>query len=664
MSKIDLEEIRNLMAQTQTRSAATISVPEPQALGATVSRQRLVLIIIGVLLGMLLASLDQTIVGTALPRIVANLGGLEHYAWVVTAYLLASTVSIPIYGKLSDIYGRRIIFIGGMVIFLAGSALAGTSQDMTQLIIYRGIQGLGAGALMPIAMAIIGDAFPPAERGKWQGLIVAVFGLSSIVGPTLGGWITDNWGWRWVFYVNMPVGAIAILTAGLVLPKTLRRLQHTIDYLGVITLVAGTVPLLLAFSWAGTQYAWNSWQIIGLFIFSAVMLVTFFWLETRATEPIITPRLFKNSIFLVSVIAMFLLSAGMFGAILYLPLFVQGVIGDSATNSGVVLTPMMLGFMFSSLVGGQLLSRTGRYKLLAIVGFVVAAIGMFLLSRMTATSGEGEVIRNMIITGLGIGVMMSLFTIVVQNAFPYRLLGEVTASLTFFRSIGSTIGVAVMGTIMTNAFQSALQSNMPQTLTRLVPASRLAQLQNPQLLLAPNVVAQVQHSFAAFGPQGLVLFHQLIEVMRASLSTAITNVFFLGFITMLLGFFAVLFLREIPLRKSNTVEAAQATTSGTNRSRALLGLTLALVAREAQKPEADPQILATLSSAVNGRYPHSWGVEQRGKAVAQDIIEPLAITLLASSISNGEAHANGASGTQAETPLESSEMLPTGAFLG
>src|SRR6266849_7580213 len=576
MSKIDLEEIRNLMAQTQTRSAATISVPEPQALGATVSRQRLVLIIIGVLLGMLLASLDQTIVGTALPRIVANLGGLEHYAWVVTAYLLASTVSIPIYGKLSDIYGRRIIFIGGMVIFLAGSALAGTSQDMTQLIIYRGIQGLGAGALMPIAMAIIGDVFPPAERGKWQGLIVAVFGLSSIVGPTLGGWITDNWGWRWVFYVNMPVGAIAILTAGLVLPKTLRRLQHTIDYLGVITLVAGTVPLLLAFSWAGTQYSWNSWQIIGLFSFAAVMLVTFFWLETRATEPIITPRLFKNSIFLVSVISMFLLSAGMFGAILYLPLFVQGVLGNSATYSDLVLTPLMLGFMFSSIVGGQLLSRTGRYKILAMIGFTIAAIGMFMLSRMTPSTSQGEVVRNMLVTGLGIGVMMSLFTIVVQNAFPYRQLGEVTASLTFFRSIGSTMGVAVMGTIMTNGLQNAMQSNIPAMLKRIVPADRLAQLENPQLLLAPDFVAKIQHQFAALGPQGLVIFRQLIEAIQKSLSTAITNVFFLGFTMMVLGFITVLFLREIPLRKSNTAPVAEAPTSeGINRSRALLGLTLA-----------------------------------------------------------------------------------------
>lgn len=533
------------MAQTQTVSAVGASTQEYQPPNATLSRGRLFSILIGVILGMLLAALDQTIVGTALPRIVANLGGLDHYAWVVTAYLLASTVSIPIWGKLSDIYGRRTFFILGMVIFLIGSALAGTSQNMTQLIIYRSIQGLGAGAMMPIAMAIIGDIFPPAERGKWQGLIVAVFGLASIVGPTLGGWITDNWGWRWVFYVNMPVGVVAILTAGIVMPKIVIRRQHIIDYLGVVTLIAGAVPLLLAFSWAGTQYAWGSWQVIGSFIFSAVMLVIFVLVELRAAEPIISPQLFKNSIFTISTIAMFLVSAGMFGAILYLPLFVQGVLGNSATDSGVVLTPLMLGFMFSSIVGGQLLSRTGRYKILAIIGFIVAAIGMFMLSRMTPTTTQGEVVRNMLVTGLGIGVMMSLFTIVVQNAFPYRQLGEVTASLTFFRSIGSTMGVAVMGTIMTNGFQNAMQSNIPATLKRIVPADRLAQLENPQLLLAPDFVAKIQHGFAATGPQGLIIFRQLIEAIQTSLSTAITNVFFLGFIIMLLGLISVLFLREI-----------------------------------------------------------------------------------------------------------------------
>ena len=653
------------MAQTQTVSAVTVSTQEPQPLSETLGRRRLFSILIGVILGMLLAALDQTIVGTALPHIVASLGGLDHYAWVVTAYLLASTVSIPIWGKLSDIYGRRTFFILGMVIFLVGSALAGTSQNMTQLIIYRGIQGLGAGAMMPIAMAIIGDLFPPAERGKWQGLIVAVFGLASIVGPTLGGWITDNWGWRWVFYVNMPVGVIAILTAGFVMPKLVIHRQHIIDYLGVVTLVAGTVPLLLAFSWAGTQYAWGSWQIISLFSFSVVMLITFFLVEMRATEPIISPQLFKNSIFTVSTIAMFLVSAGLFGAILYLPLFVQGVLGNTATDSGLVLTPLMLGFMFSSIVGGQLLSRTGRYKILAMIGFTIAAIGMFMLSRMTPNTSQVEVVRNMLVTGLGIGVMMSLFTIVVQNAFPYRQLGEVTASLTFFRSIGSTMGVAVMGTIMTNGFQNALQSNIPAMVKRIVPADRLAQLENPQLLLAPDFVAKIQHQFAALGPQGLIIFRQLIEAIQKSLSTAITSVFFLGFILMVLGFITVLFLREIPLRKSHTAPVAEAPTSGTNRSRALLGLTLALVAREAQKPDANPQILETLSNTVDGRYPHEWSDEQRGKAVAQDVIEPLAISLITSSVGNGGENTNGATpATAGEITPEENDMLSTGGFIG
>ena len=654
------------MAQTQTMPA-TGTTQEYQPLSATVSRGRLISILIGVMLGMLLASLDQTIVGTALPRIVADLGGLDHYAWVVTAYLLASTVTVPIYGKLSDIYGRRLFFIGGMVLFLAGSALAGTSQDMTQLIIYRFIQGLGAGGMMPIALAIIGDIFSPAERGKWQGLFVAVFGLSSIVGPTLGGFITDNWGWRWVFYVNMPVGIIAIVTAGFVLPKLINKRRHIIDYLGSATMVAGTIPLLLAFSWAGSQYAWGSWQIISLFAFSVVMLTIFVLIELRAAEPIISPRLFKNSIFLVSVIAMFLVSAGMFGAILYLPLFVQGVLGNSATNSGVVLTPMMFGFMASSIVGGQILSRTGRYKILAIFGFIVAAAGMFLLSRMVPTTSEGVVIRNMIVTGLGIGVMMSLFTIVVQNAFPYRQLGEVTASLTFFRSIGSTMGVAVMGTIMTNAYQTAMQSNLPAIVKRAVPADRLAQLQNPQLLLSPDFLAKIQHNFASFGPQGLAIFRQLIEAIRLSLSTAITNVFFLGFIIMLVGLVSVLFLREIPLRKSHTAPVAEAPapTPGTNRSRALLGLTLALVAREAQKPDANPQILETLSSTVNGSYPHTWSDEQRGKAVAQDIIEPLAISLISSSIGNGAQHPNGSvPEASLKAATEANDILSTNSFIG
>jgi MFS family permease len=365
----------------------------------------------------------------------------------------------------------------------------------------------------------------------------------------------------------------------------------------------------------------------------------------------------------------------MFGAILYLPLFVQGVLGNSATNSGVVLTPMMLGFMFTSIIGGQILSRTGRYKILAICGFAVAAFGMFLLSRMVATTSEGEVVRNMIVTGLGMGVLMSLFTIVVQNAFPFRLLGEVTASLTFFRSIGSTLGVAVMGTIVTNDFQNAFQSNLPETLKRVIPADALAQLNNPQILLSPEAVAAIQHRFAAFGPQGALLFQQLLHAMQVSLSGAITNTFFLGFIIMLLALFSVFFLREIPLRKSNTgqaatstpVQAVQAAPTIANRRRALLGLVMALIAREAQKPDANPQILETLSTSVDGRYPHDWSDEQRGRAVASDILEPMSIALLTSAVSqNGNTHgANGsATGVQQEVHAEEGDDFSSFGFMG
>jgi EmrB/QacA subfamily drug resistance transporter len=536
------------MAQTPTAPSLAAA---PQSLRATMSRPQLILVIASVMLGMLLAALDQTIVGTAMPRIIAQLNGLEHYAWVATAYLLASTVMVPIYGKLSDIYGRKPFFLLGMLLFLLGSALSGASQTMTQLIFFRAIQGLGAGAMMPIVQAIIGDIFPPAERGKWQGLLMAVFGLSSIVGPTAGGWITDNWGWRWVFYVNMPVGAVAVAVAVLALPSAGRRRQHQIDYWGALTLAAGAVPLLLAFSWAGTLYAWGSAQIIGLLIVAVLMLAAFVVVETRVAEPIITPALFRNSIFTVSVVATFLLAAGMFGAILYLPLFVQGVLGNTATNSGVVLTPMMLGFIVSSTIGGQILSRTGRYKVLALVGFVVATAGMFLLSRMDVTTTDGVVVRDMVITGLGIGVLMSLFTIVVQNAFPFHQLGQVTASVQFFRSMGSTIGIAVLGTVLTNQYQGALQANLPAALKQAVPPGRLAALQNPQVLLAPGVEAIIRQAFAAFGPQGLTLFDQLLHAIRISLAGAVTDIFVVTTGVMLLALIATLFLREVPLRRSN-----------------------------------------------------------------------------------------------------------------
>lgn len=534
-------------------SKANPAVMPSQSLGESVSKRRLVFIIIGVMLGMLLGAVDQTVVGTAMPQIIADLQGLQHYAWVFTAYMLASTVTVPIYGKLSDIYGRRGFFLLGMILFLAGSALSGMAQTMTQLVVFRGLQGLGAGALMPIAIAIIGDVFPPSERGKWQGLMGAVFGLSSIVGPTLGGWITDNWGWPWVFYVNMPLGAVAILTAGIAMPKGTRRQSHSIDYVGAALLITGTVPLLLAFSWAGDTYAWGSIQIIGMLAFSIVALIAAFIWESRVTEPIISPGLFKNNIFTVSVIASFLASAGMFGAIMYLPLFIQGVVGNSATNSGVVLTPMMLGFIVSSIIGGQLLSRTGKYKVLAIVSFAIGAIGAFMLAQMDASVSDGVVIRNMVITGLGIGVSMSLFTIITQNAFPFTKLGEVTASLQFFRSIGATIGVALLGTVMTNRYNAAFASNVPAPVAEQLTPEQMAALQNPQALMAPETAGAIQQMFDSFGAQGQELFGQVMFAIRQSLATAITDLFVVTMVALILAMVACFFLKEIPLRKTNRV---------------------------------------------------------------------------------------------------------------
>ena len=511
-----------------------------------VAGQRRGLIMLGVLLGMLLSSIDQTIVGTAMPRIIAELNGLDHYAWVATAYLLTSTVSVPLFGKVSDLYGRRPFFLFGMIVFLIGSALAGFSQTFAQLILFRALQGIGAGAMMPVAMAIVGDVFSPRERGKWQGLLGAVFGTASIMGPAVGGWITDVWGWRWTFYVNMPLGAVALIIVAVALPGRSTHHQHQVDYLGGAALIATAAPLLLAVSWAGAHYP--SAQVLGLLAFSAVMGGITVLIESRAAEPMISPRLFTNPIFTISVMATLLTTASMFGGILYLPLFVQGVLGQTATNSGAVITPMMLSFIVGSIAGGQIMARTGRYKLLALSGFAVALVGMILLARLTVGSSMAEVIRGMVAAGLGIGVCISLFTIVVQNAFPYSQLGAVTAGLTFFRSIGGAIGVAVLGAVMTTRFHAALALNLPASATNALPPRLLAALSNPQNMLDHVASARARQSVGALNAQGQLMAARLTTAVHVSLAQAITSVFALGVGAMTLALVATLFLREIPLR--------------------------------------------------------------------------------------------------------------------
>lgn len=526
-----------------------------QPWGDRLSNRRIAAILVSVMLGMLLAALDQTVVGTALPRIIADLNGLQHYAWVGTAYLLASAASMPIWGKLSDAFGRRRFFITGMVIFVVGSALCGQSRNMVELIAFRGLQGLGAGAMMPIVQAIIGDLFPPAQRARWQGLLFAVFGVATIIGPLLGGYITDNIGWRWTFYVNLPVGIVALVAAVVALPAHVTLRRHVIDYLGAALLVAAAVPLLLGFSWAGSTYPWGSPMVVGSFILSAVMWVAFILRERLAPEPVLSPNLFRNRIFTVSAVATALQSAGMFGTIMFLPLFVQGVMGKTATNSGIILMPLMIGAILTSIGAGQLLARTGKYKIPVILGFVALVVGMYLLSRMGVNVSQLTLSRDMVIVGIGLGVGMSAFTIIVQNQFPPVRLGEVSAGLQFFRQIGSTIGVAVFGTILNSSFSSALSTNMPAPLRQLAAGGgALGRLDNPQVLLSSQARTTLTAAFSKLGPQGQQLFGEFMNAIRASLQSAITHLFLLATFVSVAGLLVVLFLREDPLRRTFMVD--------------------------------------------------------------------------------------------------------------
>jgi EmrB/QacA subfamily drug resistance transporter len=545
----------------------------------SVSGTQLLVTVSGLLLGMLLAALDQTIVSTAMPTIFRELGGnLSNYSWVFTAYLLTSTVTVPIYGKLSDLWGRKWFFMGGIVMFLIGSALSGASQSITQLIIFRAIQGIGAGAIMPIAFAIIGDIFPPAERGKWQGLFSGVFGLASIVGPALGGYITDNFSWRWIFYINLPLGALALVVLFFTLPVFRNaRASRSIDYLGTVLLLVGVTPLLLGFSLAGDgpgQYAWDSWQIITCFVIAGASILAFiFWELYGAKEPVLDLRLFKNGIFAISNLATVMIGAAMFGTILYIPLFLQYVTGVTATNSGSLLTPLMMGWVVASIISGQLLSRWGRYKILAIIGVVLASVGMFLMSRVVVSTSQGSVVVNMIILGLGMGTVIALFTIVVQNAFPIHKIGVVTAALTFFRQIASTIGTAVFGALLSNQFnstfpgqlQAAFPSNTPQsTLDNLqqnfanynllgLPADQVKQIHDgiAQQIAQQLIQQQVPPAAASqqAGQIATTTLQHLFDALKGALVSGIQEVFFVAFIMLCVALVTVAFLREIPLRK-------------------------------------------------------------------------------------------------------------------
>ncbi|HWJ33468.1 MAG TPA: MDR family MFS transporter, partial [Gaiellaceae bacterium] len=448
----------------------------------------------GLMVTLALAALDQTIVATALPRIVGDLGGITQYSWVFTAYMLTSTVTVPLYGKLGDVYGRKNLFLLSIVVFLIGSALCGAAQSMTQLVVFRAVQGIGAGGLFPLSLAVIGNIVPPRDRGRWQGLIGAVFAASSIVGPAVGGFIVDNTTWRWVFFVNLPVGGLALLVITLTMPRRAGRTEHSIDWLGAGILAAGTGALLLGLVWGGRQYPWGSGQVIVSLVSAVALLVLFAFVERRAAEPILPFDVLRNPIVAGSVACMALVGMAMFGTISYVPLFVQGVIGTSATSSGVVLTPMILGAVCTSILTGQLVSRTGRYRWNAVLGPVVLTGAMLLLWRMDVSTTNGEAARNMVIAGIGIGSMMQVFVLSVQNAVPRSRIGSATALTQFGRQMGATLGVTVMGVLVNHGLPAGVAvGGEGSQVHRLPPALRsgLAGAIQPAFLVAACIAAAV-----------------------------------------------------------------------------------------------------------------------------------------------------------------------------
>lgn len=474
---------------------------------------RILAIYAGLMVTLLLAALDQTIVATALPRIVSDLGGITQYSWVFTAYMLTSTVTVPLYGKLGDVYGRKYLFLVAIVIFLVGSALCGLAQGMTQLVLFRAIQGIGAGGLFPLSLAVVGAIIPPRDRGRYQGLIGAVFAAASIAGPALGGFIVDNTTWRWIFLVNLPVGGLAMAVIWVTMPRRAQQTEHSIDWLGAGVLAAGVASLLLGLVWAGRDYAWTSGHVVVALAAAVVLLAAFGVVERRAREPILPFDSLRDPIVASSIACMALIGMAMFGTISYVPLFVQGVIGTSATSSGVVLTPLMLGAVVTGIISGQLVSRTGRYRWNVLIGPIVLAFGMWLLSRMNVHTTNGEAARNMVVAGIGLGSMMQVFVLAVQNTVPRRRIGSVTALTLFSRQMGATIGVTVMGAIVNHGLPAKSQGADLTVIHRLPPAARqaLAGALHPAFVAA-TVVSVVVWLIALLGVKEVPLRESLDDI--------------------------------------------------------------------------------------------------------------------------------------------------------
>ena len=575
------------------------------------------------MLALFLVALDQTIVGTALPKIIADLEGFSQYAWVTTSYLLATTAMIPVVGKLGDIYGRKWFILAGIALFLVGSVLCGLAWGMTELIIFRGIQGLGAGFIFSNIFTSIADVFPdPARRAKYQGIFFGVFSLSSVVGPALGGWITDNLDWRWVFYINVPLGIFSLFVLPIVLPQSGQRRRAKIDYFGAVTITASVVALLLALSWVGEGYDWDATRVIVGFVVSAVLLAVFIPIELRAAEPIIPFSLFKNRVFTSAALLMFLVGIGMFGIILYTPLFVQGSLGKSATGSGTILTPLVFAMTGVGVVGGQVIARVKRVKPFTLLGTILMTLGVYLLTTLDVDSGTGTVALFLVVTGLGLGLIMPTATLAVQATVDKKIIGVATSATQFIRSLGSTVGTAVIGSLVTKGYAVDLTANAPPQ----APGQLVSALENPQALVSDEARDALSNPASAF-PGGQQLVDEVITVARQALSDSIHDGFVFTLLAVGLAIFAALLMTNIRLEPSGAGRMSAPVGRTDGDSALLTGITLAYLTRRIENANGDSPNLVRMASELvlpNGNASE----HDRALRANEEVLKPLSQTLL------------------------------------
>lgn len=537
------------MATAKTRRPAAaknraVAKAAPAPVGADISQRAKQGIIVAIMLALFLGALDQTIVGTALPKIITDLSGANLYTWVVTIYLLASTVTVPIYGKLSDMYGRKPLLLIGVGLFLIGSVLSGLSQNIEQLIIFRGIQGLGAGALFPIALATIGDLYSPKERGRYQGLFGAVFGLASLVGPALGGWLTDTFSWHLIFYVNLPIGLISIAIILIELPTIKGRANQKIDFLGALVFAAGIIPVLIGLTNVQTN-AFATPEVAGLISLGLALLGLFLFIEAKVEEPIIPLELFRNRTFAAAAAASFFASIGFFASIIFLPRYFQTVLGETATNSGYATLPLLLGVIISSVAAGLIVARSGRYKTLILGAILLVAVASVLLTNIKSDTDPWALRLWMFLAGLGVGPTLSVFTIVVQNAVPFKFLGAATSNLTFFRQVGGSVGLALVGSY----FGGQLVTTIPTELSKAAPVGTFT----PFFTAIGGNLSQLTNVGGKFDQAliGLIPVQYLdafFTAIKAGIADAIGSIFWLSAVASLVAFVAATLIEEIPLR--------------------------------------------------------------------------------------------------------------------